>query len=69
MGRLIPAGTGMEYYRHVKIAGEDVVEEEPMPEPEVSLGEGIPGYDDETRLQYAGGLAEEQPSGEESLAE
>ena len=28
MGRLIPAGTGMEYYRHVKIAGEDVVEEE-----------------------------------------
>src|SRR6185503_12339977 len=24
MGRLIPAGTGMEYYRHVKIAGEDV---------------------------------------------
>src|SRR6202022_3426900 len=28
MGRLIPAGTGMEYYRRVKIAGEDVVEEE-----------------------------------------
>ena len=27
MGRLIPAGTGMEYYRQVKIAGEDVVEE------------------------------------------
>ena len=26
MGRLIPAGTGMEYYRAVKIAGEDVVE-------------------------------------------
>src|SRR6202035_3012324 len=23
MGRLIPAGTGMEYYRKVKIAGED----------------------------------------------
>ena len=32
MGRLIPAGTGMEYYRSVKIAGEDVVEEEPIPE-------------------------------------
>ena len=30
MGRLIPAGTGMEYYRRVKIAGEDVVEEEPL---------------------------------------
>ena len=36
MGRLIPAGTGMEYYRRVKIAGEDVVEEEPIPEQEVS---------------------------------
>src|SRR5919197_924837 len=35
MGRLIPAGTGMEYYRAVKIAGEDVVEEEMLPEPEV----------------------------------
>ena len=34
MGRLIPAGTGMDYYRRVKIAGEDVVEEEPMPEAE-----------------------------------
>ena len=32
MGRLIPAGTGMEYYRQVKIAGEDVVEE-PVAEP------------------------------------
>ena len=29
MGRLVPAGTGMEYYRQVKIAGEDVVEETP----------------------------------------
>jgi len=26
MGRLVPAGTGMEYYRRVKIAGEDVIE-------------------------------------------
>ena len=32
MGRLVPAGTGMEYYRQVKIAGEDVVEE-PVAEP------------------------------------
>ncbi len=36
MGRLIPAGAGMEYYRGVKVAGEDVVEEEPIAE-EVSL--------------------------------
>jgi DNA-directed RNA polymerase subunit beta' len=64
MGRLVPAGTGMEYYRRVKIAGEDVVEE-PITEPAI---DAIPGYDEETRLQYAGGLPEE--TGEESpLAE
>jgi DNA-directed RNA polymerase subunit beta' len=63
MGRLVPAGTGMEYYRRVKIAGEDVVEEPPA-EPALDT---IPGYDEETRLQYAGGLPEE--TGEESLAE
>jgi DNA-directed RNA polymerase subunit beta' len=63
MGRLVPAGTGMEYYRAVKIAGEDVVEE---PVQEVPL-DAIPGYDEETRLQYAGGLPED--TGEESLAE
>jgi len=62
MGRLVPAGTGMEYYRQVKIAGEDVVEE-PVAEPL----DVIPGYDEETRLQYAGGLPED--TGEESLAE
>ncbi len=63
MSRLVPASTGMEYYRQMKIEGEDVVEE---PVTEVPL-EAIPGYDEETRLQYAGGLTEE--SGEESLAE
>jgi DNA-directed RNA polymerase subunit beta' len=63
MGRLVPAGTGMAYYRRVKIAGEDVVEE-PVPEPAADV---IPGYDEETRLQYAGGLPEE--TGEDSLAE
>jgi DNA-directed RNA polymerase subunit beta' len=63
MGRLVPAGTGMEYYRQVKIAGEDVVEE-PVVEPAL---EAIPGYDEEARIQYAGGLSED--SGEESLAE
>jgi DNA-directed RNA polymerase subunit beta' len=63
MGRLVPAGTGMEYYRQVKIAGEDVVEE-PAVEPSLDT---VPGYDEETRLQYAGGLPED--TGEESLAE
>jgi DNA-directed RNA polymerase subunit beta' len=63
MGRLVPAGTGMEYYRRVKIAGEDVVEE-PVIEPSL---DSIPGYDDEARIQYAGGLSED--TGEGSLAE
>ncbi len=58
MGRLIPAGTGMEYYRRVKIAGEDVVEEEPIAE-EVSLTGDLGGYEDEARTVYAGGLSEE----------
>jgi DNA-directed RNA polymerase subunit beta' len=66
MGRLIPAGTGMEYYRHVKIAGEDVVEEEPIAE-EVSLTGDLGGYEDEARSVYAGGLTEEP--GEPTLAE
>ncbi len=63
MGRLVPAGTGMEFYRQVKIAGEDVVEE-PIVEPAL---DAIPGYDEETRLTYAGGLSED--TGEETLAE
>jgi DNA-directed RNA polymerase subunit beta' len=60
MGRLIPAGTGMDYYRRVKIAGEDLVEEETLQEAEAAL-EGIPGYDEEARNIYAGGLAEDNP--------
>jgi DNA-directed RNA polymerase subunit beta' len=67
MGRLIPAGTGMDYYRKVKIAGEDIVEEEPIQEPDAML-EGIPGYDEETRVHYTVGLSETGP-GEETLAE
>ena len=61
MGRLIPAGTGMEYYRHVKIAGEDVVEEEMITDTDVSIESGIPGYDEDARVQYAGGLSERTP--------
>jgi len=69
MGRLIPAGTGMEYYRHVKIAGEDV-EEELVAEQDAVALDAIPGYDEETRALYAGGLSEApEPSGEETLAE
>jgi DNA-directed RNA polymerase subunit beta' len=64
MGRLVPAGTGMEYYRQVKIAGEDIVEE-PVQEP--GTGETIPGYDEEARVQYTGGLSEDL--GDTSLAE
>ncbi len=63
MGRLVPAGTGMEYYRRVKIAGEDVVEE-PVVEPTLDT---IPGYDDEARIQYTGGLSEDL--GEGTIAE
>jgi DNA-directed RNA polymerase subunit beta' len=65
MGRLIPAGTGMEYYRRVKIAGEDVVEEEPMPEQELSLAETLQEYGDETPGVYTGGLSEDL--GEDAL--
>jgi DNA-directed RNA polymerase subunit beta' len=63
MGRLVPAGTGMEFYRRVKIAGEDVVEEL-VSEPAL---DAIPGYDEEARVQYVGGLSED--TGEETLAE
>jgi len=63
MGRLVPAGTGMEYYRQVKIAGEDVVEE-PVAEPSL---ECMQGYHEKARIQYTGGLSED--AGEESLAD
>ena len=64
VGRLIPAGTGMEFYRRTKIAGEDVVEE-PVPEPTL---DALAGYEDEARLQYTGGLSEDLGP-EETLAE
>jgi hypothetical protein len=57
----------MEYYRGVKIAGEDVVEEEAIAE-EVSLAGDLGGYEDEARSIYAGGLTEE-PGEETTLAE
>jgi DNA-directed RNA polymerase subunit beta' len=67
MGRLIPAGTGMEYYRQVRIAGEDVVEEEQLPEVEIGMADSMPGYDEETRNLFSGTLADEP--GEEPLGD
>jgi DNA-directed RNA polymerase subunit beta' len=64
MGRLIPAGTGMDYYRALKIEGEDIVEEEVVQEQETL---DSMGYDEEARAIYSGGLSED--TGEESLAE
>ena len=66
MGRLIPAGTGMEFYRRLKIAGEDVVEEEPVPEQEISLADGLGDYGDEAASVYTGGLSEDL--GEDAIA-
>ena len=61
MGRLIPAGTGMDYYRQVRIAGEDIVEEEPSPEGELEpmMGDDLHAYRDQTPSLYTGGLSEE----------
>ncbi len=66
MGRLIPAGTGMLYYRNVQVPGEA------LPEPELEETDvlaGIPGYAEETPIQYAGGLSEETGEGSLSAAE
>ena len=64
----IPAGTGMEYYRGIKIAGEDI-EEEMVAEQEAAALDAIPGYDDETRALYTGGLSEKETPTEDTLAE
>ena len=66
MGRPIPAGTGMEYYRRVKIAGEDVVEEEPLPDQELVLTDGLQDYSEDTPGIYTGGLSDDL--GEEAVA-
>jgi len=54
MGRLIPAGTGMDCYRRTKIAGEDIVEE-PVQEQDALLSEPLNLYDEETRGNYLAG--------------
>ncbi len=55
VGRLIPAGTGLDVYRQAKIAGEDEPEEIV---PEVEYLSGIPGYGEETPIEYPGGLGQ-----------
>jgi DNA-directed RNA polymerase subunit beta' len=68
MGRLIPAGTGMDYYRRAKIAGEDVVEE-PAQDPDAAAVDSFQVYDEETRGGYLTGtdaldLSLDEPIGE-----
>ena len=58
VGRLIPAGTGLQMYRKVKIAGED---EPTEVVPEVEYLSGIPGYGEELPTDYAPGFSQRQP--------
>jgi DNA-directed RNA polymerase subunit beta' len=66
MGRLIPAGTGMEYYRATKIEGEDVVEE--VQTESENLMDSLGTFDDELRASFQAGY-DEGESNEESLSE
>ena len=59
VGRLIPAGTGLDLYRDLKIAGEDEPEEIV---PEVEYLTGIPGYGEEMPADYPPGFSEETSS-------
>ena len=61
MGRLIPAGTGLEYYRRSKIAGEDVVDAVEQ-EPE-NIMDSLSAYDDDAKSLFAGGLDDDEPIG------
>jgi hypothetical protein len=49
----------MEFYRKVKIAGEDVVEEEAVPEQDVSFADGLQDYSEDTPGIYTGGLSDD----------
>ncbi len=59
VGRLIPAGTGMEYYRRVKIAGEEAEEVVTEPEVEAALSESLAMYEEETRPHFGRSLDED----------
>jgi len=68
MGRLIPAGTGMDYYRRAKIAGEDVVEE-PAQDPDAAGVDSFQVYDEETRGGYLTGTDALDLSIDETIGE
>ena len=61
MGRLIPAGTGLEYYRRSKIAGEDAVDSVEQ-EPE-NIMDSLSAYDDDAKSLFAGGLDDDTDLG------
>jgi DNA-directed RNA polymerase subunit beta' len=56
VGRLIPAGTGLDLYRSVKIAGEGEPEEMV---PEVEYLSGVPGYGEDLPGEVPPGFGEE----------
>ena len=58
VGRLIPAGTGIDDYRKIKIAGEDEPEEMI---PEIEYLGGVPGFGEEMPMDYPPGFGEELP--------
>ncbi len=60
MGRLIPAGTGLEYYRRARIAGEDIVDTVEQ-EPENPM-DALSVFDDDAKSLFAGGLDDDEPS-------
>jgi DNA-directed RNA polymerase subunit beta' len=68
MGRLIPAGTGMDYYRGVRIAGEGVPVEEPIQQVEEPAFD-MTDFEDSARSVYAGGLSESEGVPDDSMVE
>ena len=58
VGRLIPAGTGIDEYRKIKIPGEDEPEEMI---PEIEYLSGVPGFGVEMPMDYPPGFGEELP--------
>ncbi|MCY4585797.1 MAG: DNA-directed RNA polymerase subunit beta' [Bryobacterales bacterium] len=60
VGRLIPAGTGIDEYRKIKIAGEDEPQEMI---PEIEYLSGMPGFGEEMPMDYPPGFGEELPPG------
>jgi DNA-directed RNA polymerase subunit beta' len=59
VGRLIPAGTGLDTYSNVKLEGEDEIEEFT---PEVEYLGGLPTFGDDLS-DFAPTLGEDSPAG------